>query len=324
MSLNASKRLRWLGLGAIMLAGFGLGIGAVDDIPVKQLIQRYSYPDSRFVTIEGLSVHYRESNPQGAETVLLLHGAGASLHTWAVWQRELAKHYRVIALDLPAFGLTGPFPDNDYGHERMMAFLDAFHDRLGLKQTHLVGNSLGGLYAWQYARHAPERVAKLVLLSPGGLDYDVPEAKAFDLGLKLAKWPISSVFSWYITPKSLVEQSLEHVYAQPAKLTQANKDRYYDLMLREGNRRAFTTIMKTYDEVIPQAAASLQRIQQPTLLMWGDQDTHRNLAVAQAFSALMPNDELRVYAPAGHVIMEEIPEQTVADALAFLARRQAL
>ena len=106
-------------------------------------------------------------------------------------------------------------------------------------------------------------------------------------------------------------------------LHQVNKDRYYDLLLRPGNRRAFTAIMQTYDERIPNAAGSVQRIQQPTLLMWGDKDTHRNLAVASAFAAHLPNDELRVYASAGHVIMEEIPQQTVADAMAFLARHQA-
>ena len=65
MLLSTSKRLRWLGLGAILLAGVGFGIGAVDDIPVEQLIQRYSYSDSRFVTIDGLSVHYRERTLRG-------------------------------------------------------------------------------------------------------------------------------------------------------------------------------------------------------------------------------------------------------------------
>lgn len=312
----------WLGLGLLLILSVAF-IGVVEDIPVQQLIAKYRYPDSKFIVIDDVNVHYRESNPSGQETVLLLHGAGASLHTWDAWQRVLAKRYRVVSVDLPAFGLTGPFPHHDYGHDRMMAFMDALHVQLGLKQTHLVGNSLGGLYAWQYAQHAPERVTTLILLSPGGLDYDVADAKAFDLGLKLAKWPLTSWLSWVYTPKSVVEQSLANVYARPSLLTQVNKDRYYDLMLRPGNRRAFTAIMQTYDERIPNAAGSLQRIQQPTFLMWGDKDTHRNLAVASAFAAHLPNDELRVYAPAGHVIMEEIPQQTVADAMAFLARHQA-
>lgn len=308
-----------LGVSVVALTA-SLGLGFQRDIPVDALVATYRYPDSRFIAINGVNVHYRVSNPQGQETVLLLHGAGASLHTWDHWQQTLATRYRVISLDLPAFGLTGPFPDHDYGHQRMMAFLGMFYERLDLKQAYVVGNSLGGLYAWQYALHAPHRVAKLVLLSPGGLDYDVPDAKAFDLGMQLTKWPLTSWLSWLFTPKILVEQSLEHVYAQPERLTQAVKDRYYALMLRVGNRRAFTAIMQTYDTVIPHAADDLRRIQQPTFLMWGNQDTHRDLAVAQAFATYLPNDELKVYAPAGHVIMEEIPQQTVADAMAFLAR----
>src|SRR5262245_26961034 len=76
------------------------------DVPAAELEARYARPPSRFVEVDGLRVHYRDEG-QGPPLVLL-HGSNSSLFTWEGWTRELSRSFRVISLDLPGHGLTGP------------------------------------------------------------------------------------------------------------------------------------------------------------------------------------------------------------------------
>ncbi len=75
------------------------------DIPVETLAQEFANEQSRFIEVDGLNVHYRDEGE--GEPLVLLHGWSASLHTWDVWTEKLKRDFRVIRLDLPAFGLTG-------------------------------------------------------------------------------------------------------------------------------------------------------------------------------------------------------------------------
>ena len=68
-----------------------------------------------------MNVHYRDEGK--GETIILLHGTGASLHTWDKWTDKLKNNYRVIRLDLPAYGLTGPHPENKYSISEYSKFL---------------------------------------------------------------------------------------------------------------------------------------------------------------------------------------------------------
>jgi pimeloyl-ACP methyl ester carboxylesterase len=87
--------------------------------------------------------------------VVLVHGTAASLHTWDDWTDSLKKDYRVIRMDIPAFGLTGPHPDADYSIEAYVAFLGQFLDQLDIDSMYLAGNSLGGNIAWNFAASLP-------------------------------------------------------------------------------------------------------------------------------------------------------------------------
>lgn len=74
---------------------------------------RYFDGQSSYIEIDGTRLHVRDSGPRGAPAVLLLHGFGASLHTWEPWAQALAARYRVIRIDLPGAGLTGADPTGD-------------------------------------------------------------------------------------------------------------------------------------------------------------------------------------------------------------------
>ena len=105
----------------------------------EELAPKYAASPSSFIEVKGIKIHYRDQG-QGYP-IVLIHGTGASLHTWDAWTKELIKTYRVIRLDLPAYGLTGKDPQKRYSSIDYVNLLDAFLNKLGIENFHLGGNS---------------------------------------------------------------------------------------------------------------------------------------------------------------------------------------
>ena len=156
---------------------------------------------------------------------------GSSLHTWEPWAAALQNDYRVVRFDLPGSGLSEPDTTGDYTDSRSMALLEALMDRLGIDQASLIGNSIGGRIAWKFAARYPQRVTKLVLVSPDGF-----ASAGFAYGQKPSV-PATIKLMRYILPKALLRTNLEAAYGDPTALTDETVDRYYDLMLGSGHSR---------------------------------------------------------------------------------------
>jgi pimeloyl-ACP methyl ester carboxylesterase len=282
------------------------------DIPVDELIAKHAYPDSRFVEVDGLQVHYRITGEGKEKTVVLLHGTSSSLHTWEKWTELLDPHFRVVSFDLPGFGLTGPFPHSDYSPERYLEFLEKVLDRLEVDTFHLAGNSFGGFLAWRFALDHPERVSKLVLLNSSGYPRgDQPTPLGFRMAMNE---PLRPIFT-HFTPRSVVSRTVHEVYFDQSKVTDALIDRYYDLLLREGNRDA---LMHQIQQVKHETAEAVRNISCPTLILWGDHDRVVTPEDAPKFQRDIQGSQLIIYEGMGHVPMEEDPQRTMADVLPFL------
>ena len=78
------------------------------DKTFEELAPKYAAAPSQFMALNGMKIHYRDEGV--GPPIVLIHGTGASLHTWNDWTKELIEDYRVIRLDLPAYGLTGQDP----------------------------------------------------------------------------------------------------------------------------------------------------------------------------------------------------------------------
>ena len=98
------------------------------DIPVENLKKEYANEQSKFMDVNELQVHYREEGK--GFPIVLIHGTASSLHTWNAWAKELKKTNRVIRLDLPAFGITGPNKDADYSIKGYTTFLTHFFRKI--------------------------------------------------------------------------------------------------------------------------------------------------------------------------------------------------
>ena len=165
----SARLLRLLGV-LLMLSALAVALSRAPDRPVESLVARWAPPPSDFIDVKGQLVHLRDVGPRNDPLpVLLLHGTGASLHTWEGWTAVLGKTRRVIAFDLPAFGLTGPFggsyPRDDYRGDTYARFVLDVMDALGVQRAVIGGNSLGGEVAWRAVSLAPERFERLVPVS---------------------------------------------------------------------------------------------------------------------------------------------------------------
>ena len=307
-----TRKILLAGLILLLLIAIPLSIdGIYLDRHPDDLKSKYTSSESKFINVNGMNVHYRDQG-QGP-TLLLLHGVNASLHTWEGWVESLSSDFRVISLDLPGHGLTGPDPNEQYSWQQTAAFVVAFANQLKLDKFHLAGNSRGGAVAWQLALFYPHRVNKMILLDAAGIPWEDP----LPLPLKMQLMPVSKHISTVLTPKWLVRQSVDSVYGDPDKITPEIYDRYHSLLLRKGNRRASSQVLaQTFDQ--EWFHSRLPEIQHPTLILWGTEDQWIQLKYGQRMHKLLPNSKMITYAGVGHIPMEEIPQQTALDAKRFL------
>jgi pimeloyl-ACP methyl ester carboxylesterase len=275
-----------------------------------ELESRYARTPDDFIEVAGLRMHVRDSGRKDAPVVILLHGLGASLHTWEAWARVLSSDHRVIRFDLPGAGLTGADPTGDYSDERGIEVLVALMDRLGVPRATLIGHSMGGRLAWRFAARYPDRLDRLVLIAPDGF-----ASPGFEYGKKPAVAAPVKLMQ-YVLPKPFLRMNLSPAYADPSALTDDLVARYYDLLLAPGVRTAMIARMAQTELQDP--VPMLERIETPTLIVWGEQDAMIPVANAADYVRAMPNATLVKLPGVGHLPHEESPAASVAAVKAFL------
>jgi pimeloyl-ACP methyl ester carboxylesterase len=250
-----------------------------------------------------------------------LHGSNASLHTFEPWVTRLKDKFRVVTIDLPGHGLTGEVPSGDYSSAAMVSVVNELANKLGLEHFVIGGNSMGGSIALRYALDHPEKITGLVLINSSG--FMRKRLKNDDsrgvLAFRLLKYRWFRAIGEVMDPYYFVSQGLKAAFHQQAVVTEAMVMRYYDLALREGTRKA---TMKRFSATPDKKyqAQDLARINVPTLLMWGKEDAVVPFAFASGYEALIPGISTAYYDGVGHIPMEEVPETSAADLLAFMEK----
>jgi len=286
------------------------------DIPVEKIKAKYGNEASKYLPLMGMQVHYRdEGNPSDSTPLVLIHGTSSSLHTWdslVYIMLASSKNRRIIRFDLPAFGITGPNPENYYAGDYYVRFLDSFLIAMHINKCVLAGNSLGGAIAWQYTVAHSDKIAKLILLDAGG--YPMKNEKG-SLGFKLASTPVINNLLLYITPKFLIRKSLETVFYNNSLISDEIVTRYHEMLLREGNRSATLSLFKNRTT---SSSAPIKTITQPTLILWGAYDHLIAVDNAYLFQKDIKGSILTIYKNTGHTPMEESPHAVAVDIQNFM------
>ncbi len=271
----------------------------------------YATPPSRFVTAGGIRFHIRDRGE--GPVLVLLHGQSANFVAWEDAAALLAKEHRVISVDMPGHGLTGPDPAERYSPADLARSLDALVTALGLTRFALAGNSLGGGVAEEYALAHPEKLSVLLLLDPLGAPVLGPRPSAF----AAQTIPVIGPLVRWFAPPWIVRPILATTYADPRRLTAPVARAFALLLLRAGNRAAqYKTLLGAVHTTLP---ARIAGITTPTLLIWGSRDSWISPRHAAYMVAQIPGIELKMLDGLGHQPMLEDPAATVAAMAPFLA-----
>lgn len=304
-----------LGLAALAVALAAPALGGCPRFAATGARAAGSPADATFVEVDGIELHYRELG-QGADrqTVVLIHGFGASLDTWRGVHEVLARHFRVIALDLVGFGLSGKPDGGDeiYGPAAQAGRVWRALDRLGVGDAALVGHSWGSSVVLAMALEQPARVRRVALYSAYVFEDQVPGfmrwARVGGVGEALfgAFW------------RERIEDRVALAYHDERYATQARVEHVERELGRPGGAAAALAAARG------QRYAAVERrygeIAAPVLLVWGDDDQVTPLRFGQRLAGELPDAELNVYPACGHVPMVEARRATTRDVLAFLRR----
>ncbi len=280
-------------------------------------------PDSKFVTVNGLDVHYKETG-SGPRTLILLHGFGASVFSWHAVMEPLAQYGRVIAYDRPAFGLTSrPMPGDwtgasPYGMDANVELLAALMQTLGVEKATLIGNSAGGGVAVAFALRYPEKVESLILVDPA-------------VGAGGGRFPawlyplLSTPQMRHLGPllvRSIAESgndTIRQAWHDPSKVTEATIEGYRKPL------KAFNWDTALYEFTIsgpnPDLKSRLGELSMPVLVVAGDDDRIIPTQASIDAAGLIPGAQLIIFPACGHVPHEECPSAFLDAVATFLPFR---
>jgi 4,5:9,10-diseco-3-hydroxy-5,9,17-trioxoandrosta-1(10),2-diene-4-oate hydrolase len=274
-------------------------------------------PQDEYVKVGSVKTRYWRAGDKGSP-VILLHGGGGSVEFWLYNIPVLAKHHRVYAFDMVGSGLSDK-PSATYCLTYQAQFIKDFMETLGIDRATLIGNSMGGGAALQFALLFPERLHKLVLVDSFGLGREI------SFGLRLASIPF--VVRSLRPNRRIFEPMIRHDFHDPTCIPQEWIEIRYPIFALPGRQKALEQLARTNlsllgvrRSVYRPLVEQLSKIAAPTLIVWGKQD--RILPVAHAYVAAkhLPNSQLHIFDPCGHHPHLERPDEFNYLVLEFLAR----
>lgn len=304
---RARKVLGWLTV--LTLLAMVVAFFRYRDIPAAELEARYAGPQSKFILIDGVRMHYRDEGT--GPVVLLLHANFSNLLDWDPWVAALSDRYRVIRFDMTSHGLTGTDPTGDYSQARTLKLMEQFVDALRLDKMSLAGTSLGGTLAIHYAAKYPQRVERLILLSPGSLEGKERRARG---GVPRVGYVLK-----YFLPRALPRFMLRSGFGDPQQLPEPLVDRWYDLWMREGQREAQLDRLSQYKA--GDIEGLIRSLRLPVLLLWGELNTTAVFSQSQTFRKLLadaPVVRFIAYPGLGHMALQEDGARLAQDVRAWL------
>jgi pimeloyl-ACP methyl ester carboxylesterase len=265
---------------------------------------------------DGHAVHLRDQGKRDGATLVLLHDADSSLHSFEPWVASLGRSYRMVSLDLPGHGLTGPIPGAQESAQAMLPVLEAVTSKLNLARFVLAGIGMGGDLALRYTLAHPERVSELVLIAPQSLPAPSAVAGRAPLLLRFAHLPLLGKLTRYANLKGRVRAELERDFFDDARVGEDMIMRQWLLLRHQGNREAL--LARLSHRAADSFAGQLGAIDKRVLLLWGAEDEVTPVSEAARYQEALPQAALIIFENVGHFVQEEAPVESAAVVNAFL------
>ena len=276
--------------------------------------------ERREITLHGHRVTYTTAGTHGP-VVVLLHGIAGCGHTWDAVIDDVATKARVIAPDLLGHGESAK-PRGDYSLGAYASGLRDLVAALGHDAATIVGHSLGGGVAMQFAYQFPERCERLVLVDSGGLGREVTPV------LRAATLPGAEVVLPLIAHRKVLDaaRAIGRVTSRlplPARPALTEIGRGYASLVDTQARAAFVHTARSVIDIAGQRVDASDRLylatELPTLVVWGGRDSFIPVTHAARFAELVPTARVEVFERAGHFPHVDEPHRFTRVLLDFLA-----
>lgn len=315
--LPSVTRVLTIGAGLLVLVTGALALGLQRgwfELPLAELIDLYELPDSRFVDVDGVAVHYVDQG--NGPPVVVLHASFLSLRSWDAAAEWLTKEYRVIRLDLSGAGLTGEDPTGRYGVDRNIELVQGVMAKLNLQAVALVGTSSGGVSAFRMAARFPDQITTLVLINSAGL----PRTAATN-PMRARSGPVGRWIESRLRSRRFWEKSMGENFSPPYAPSQELVQMTYDMNRRAGGREISRLYLANFSTGDPQSV--LSQVVAPTLVLWGEENRTLMHLEADVFAYWLSAAPTMVkkYPGLGHYPYIEEPELVSNDIAEFLSGR---
>lgn len=263
------------------------------------------------VSIGELDIAYlRSKETVEGDTLVLIHGFGANKDNWTRLAKEFKGEFNVYAIDLPGHGDSSKPLDIGYRFEDQVNYLNQILEELGVKQFHMMGNSMGGAITALYAATHPEQIQTAVLFDPAGIfEY---ESELVDRVLDgdnplipKKKGDFDKLLDFALEKRPFVPWPIFDVMEEKA------------IANREVNEVIFAAIRDTGFE--PDFRDAITRIEAPVLVVWGKLDRVIDYRNADVFVDAIPNARKVILDDVGHAPMVETPAESARLFREFLA-----
>ena len=265
------------------------------------MVENPSYEDtSRSVEVDGQHMHYHEAG-QGP-VLVFLHGGGPGVSGWSNFKYnlpELSRHFHCIAIDQPGFGRSHQPQFREHFFNYSARYVVGVLDELGIEKAHFLGNSLGGGATLRIALDHPDRVHRMVLMGPGGLAFNV-----FYPGLSEGLKAVRDFYRDEGPTREKMEAFIRVMTFDQSLVTEEFIDERLALAVdpetMEGTRHALETVRNREYWADGELWRHLEKIRQPTLLVWGRDD--KTMPLDGAFFAIkrIRDVRLHVFGRCGH------------------------
>lgn len=277
----------------------------VSHIESEASVQSLMSPSGKFLNIESSDIYIEEHGPVTGEAIVLIHGYGGSTFSWRNNIPFLVENgYRVIALDLKGFGLSGRDFQSCYSHKEQAAIVNKVLQQTGIEQAYLIGHSMGSSVMFHFAHLYPEKVLGII-----SVDGSLILKKSSSFPNVLLKFPpfqrAGRVIITNYLSKDRFSSILGSAYFNKAILSADIIDGYYDRAIRTGWEQSLLAMTRD----MPQNTIGfpLDTLTYPALIIRGENDSWVSQSDMDAWRNEIPDARFVLIADAGHTPMEEQP-----------------
>ena len=322
--LKVKRILKYFLLLTLILLAFIIYNSVYFDIPKESVIAKHAKGASEFIELkDGSLIHVRDEGNKNGNTLVLIHGSNGSLFNFESMNKFLINDFRVVSLDLPAHGLTGPVNSNNYSFDGFIRVINEVLEIKKINQFFLAGHSMGGRVVWNYTIDYPEKVSGLIIIGSLFLANE-KEYREFQsdnkppIVFKLFEIPFFRMLLGYITPRIMVSQVAKQMVYDQTIMTDELIDQFHEIILLEGSREAMGYVIVNTDKNIVADPKLLQEINVPTTILHGEEDNVIDVKYNKHFLENIPDINLISYSKVGHMPPMEIPEVLANDIKKFI------